>query len=63
MTDLDGGRSSFPVDGIGNLFQSRKDIGTQPQLTFERQSALCDGGVSQGRHADPSGGYGSVIVI
>ena len=47
---------------VGELAEAGNNIRTHPQLTLERQAALRHGGISYVRHADPSGGYGCVIV-
>ena len=54
--------ASLFMDSVGELAEAGNNIRTHPQLTLERQAALRHGGISYVRHADPSGGYGCVIV-
>ena len=63
MSDLDGRGGPFAVHGVGDFAQSGDDLGTQPQLLVERQSAAAHGGIGQRGHAHAAAGYGDVVVL
>ena len=63
MSDLDGRGGPFAMHGVGDFAQSGDDLGTQPQLLVERQSAAAHGGIGQRGHAHAAAGYGDVVVL
>ena len=63
VADLDGGGSPFAVNGVGDVAQPRDDLGAQPQLLIERQSAAAHRGIGQRGHADAAAGHGDVIIF
>ncbi len=53
----------FAVDGVGDVAQPGHDLGTQPQLLVERQSAAAHGGIGQRGHADAAAGHRDVVLL
>ena len=63
MADLDGCGGSLAVYGVGDVAQPRDDLGAQPQLLVERQTAAAYGGIGQRGHAHASAGHGDVVIL
>ena len=63
VTDLDRSGSASLVHSFGNIFQSGNDLGTQPQLFVERQTATTYGGVGQRSHTDTALCHANVVVL
>ena len=63
MSDLDGRGGPFAMHGVGDFAQSGDDLGTQPQLLVERQSAAAHGGIGQRGHAHAAAGHRYVVLL
>ena len=63
VTDLDRSGSACLVHSVGNIFQPGNNLGTQPQLLVERQTATTYSGVGQRSHTDTALCHAHVVVL